>query len=383
MGRVLFASFLGALAAASPATGAVIKVTSTLPEWLAPGGRLVVTGWTAPGERVTLRSQSGALARVWAGPRGGFRIKAPVAEAGRNRLSLVAGGIETPLGVVPVRPLRLAAVGDVTFGNGVGRMISLYGTRYPWLSVAPVLRRADIALANLQGAVSTRGTPVPNKEFHFRGAPAALAAAGRFAGVDVVSLANNHTLDYGRVAFLDTLRYARRYGIRTVGGGADLERARRPTVIPLGGITVAFLGYSDVRPLGFDAGPGRPGTVPAFPELIAADVHAARERADVVVVYFHWGIERTFSPTARQHSLARVSFAAGAQVVLGSHPHVQQPRERLGARFLAWSLGNFVFGANTPGTERTGILRLELGRHGVLGHGFRRARIVQYQPRLL
>ena len=184
---------------------------------------------------------------MWAGPRGGFRIKAHVTEAGRTRLSLVAGGIETRLGLVPVRPLRLAAVGDVTFGNGVGRMIGLYGARYPWLSVAPVLRRADLALANLEGAVSTTGTPVPNKEFHFRGPPAALAAAGRFAGVDVVSLANNHTLDYGRVAFLDTLRYARRFGIRTVGGGADLERARRPAVLPLGGITVAFLGYSDVR----------------------------------------------------------------------------------------------------------------------------------------
>lgn len=383
MGRVFLAGFLGALAAAPPATGAVLEVTSSLPHWLAPGGRLVVTGWAGPGERVTLRSQSRALAGDWAGPRGGFRIHAHVKEVGRNRLSLVAGGIETRLGGVPVRPLRLAAVGDVTFGNGVGRMIGLNGSRYPWLSVAPVLRRADIALANLEGAVSTRGTPVPNKQYHFRGPPAALAAAGRFAGIDVVSLANNHTLDYGRAAFLDTLRYARRYGIRTVGGGADLQRARRPAVIPLGGITVAFLGYSDLRPPGFDAGPGRPGAAPAFPELVAADVRAARDRADVVVVYFHWGTERTFSPNGRQRSLARVSFAAGAQVVLGSHPHVQQPRERLGTRFVAWSLGNFVFGANTPGTERTGILRLELGRRGVLGHGFRRARIIQYQPRLL
>ena len=194
MGRVLFASFLGALAAASPAAAAVVEVTSTLPEWLAPEGRLVVTGWAAPSERVTLRSQSGALARVWAGSRGGSRLKGHVTETGPNRLSLVAGGIETPLGVVPVRPLRLAAVGDVTFGNGVGRMIRLYGKhRYPWVSVAPVLRRADIALReDLEGAVSTRGTPVPDKEFHFRGPPGALAAARRFAGVDVVSLANNH-----------------------------------------------------------------------------------------------------------------------------------------------------------------------------------------------
>jgi len=381
--HALLVSCLGALAAASPATGAVVRVTSTLPDWLAPGGRLVVTGWAGSSERVTLRSHSRALARVWAGPRGGFRIRARVREPGRNRLSLVAGGFRRRLGPVPVRPLRLAAVGDVTFGNGVSTMIGLRGPRYPWLSVGRVLRRADLALANLEGAVSTRGAPVPNKQYHFRGPPGALAAAGRFAGVDVVSLANNHTLDYGRVAFLDTLRNARRFGIRTVGGGGDLERARRPAVIALGGIKVAFLGYSDVRPLGFDAAPERPGTVPAFPELVSADVRTARERADVVVVYFHWGIERTFSPTGRQRSLARVSIAAGAQVVLGSHPHVLQPRERFGTRFVAWSLGNFVFGAGSSGTERAGILRLELGRRGVLGHGFRRARIVQYQPRLL
>ena len=231
--------------------------------------------------------------------------------------------------------------------------------------------------------MSKRGTPVPDKRFHFRGAPAALAAAGRFAGVDVVSLANNHTLDYGRVAFLDTLRYAHRYRIRTIGGGVDLARARRPALVALGGIKVGFLGYSDVRPLGFDAGPGRPGTAPAFPDLVAADVRAARRRADVVVVYFHWGTERTFSPNGRQRSLARVTFAAGAQIVLGAHPHVQQPRRRFGTRFVAWSLGNFVFGANSPGTERTGILRLDLGRRGVLRYGFRRARIVSYQPRLL
>ncbi|MGI8606691.1 MAG: CapA family protein [Gaiellaceae bacterium] len=383
MGRVLLAGLLGALAAAAAATGAIIELTSTLPRWLAPGGRLVVTGWAAPSERVTLRTQSGPLARVRAGPRGGFRIQARVRELGRNRFSLVAGALETRLGAVPVRPLRLAAVGDVTFGNGVGRMIGLHGSRYPWLSVAPVLRRADIALANLEGAVSTRGAPVPGKQYHFRGPPAALAAAGRFAGVDVISLANNHTLDYGRVAFLDTLRHARRFGIRTVGGGVDLARSRRPAIIPLGGIRVAFLCYSDVRPTGFDAGAGRPGTAPAFPQLVAADVRATRKRADVVVVYYHWGTERTYSPNGRQRALARVSFAAGAKVVLGSHPHVQQPRERLGNRFVAWSLGNFVFGATSPGTERTGILRLELGRRGVLGHGFRRARIVLYQPRLL
>ncbi|MGH3007749.1 MAG: CapA family protein, partial [Gaiellaceae bacterium] len=212
--------------------------------------------------------------------------------------------------------------------------------------------------------------------------PYALRAAASFAGVDVVSLANNHSLDYGRTAFRDTIRHARRFGIAPMGGGADLRLARRPAILVRGNLRVAFLGFSDVRPLGFDAGASRPGATPAFPEYIRPDVRAARRRADVVVVYFHWGAERATTPSLRQRSFAQIALDAGAHVVLGSHPHVLQPIERKRKRLVAWSLGNFVFPAHSPGTERTGILRLELGAHGVIGHGFRRARIHGVQPRL-
>jgi poly-gamma-glutamate capsule biosynthesis protein CapA/YwtB (metallophosphatase superfamily) len=199
----------------------------------------------------------------------------------------------------------------------------------------------------------------------------------RFAGIDVVTLANNHALDYGRLAFADTLSYAHQYGMRTIGGGRNLDVARRPALFRLGGIRVALLGYSDVRPLGFDAGSTSSGTAPAFPYYISHDVSRAKTRgADVVVVYFHWGVERTFTPNSRQRSLAAVAFHAGATVVLGAHPHalqpIEQPRRR---RLVAWSLGNFVFGANTPGTERTGILRMRLGHGGIVRYGLRGARI--------
>jgi poly-gamma-glutamate capsule biosynthesis protein CapA/YwtB (metallophosphatase superfamily) len=267
-------------------------------------------------------------------------------------------------------------VGDVNLGDRVGTAISLYGARYPWLSVAPVLRSADIALANLECAISRRGSPWPGKLYTFRGAPSSLRAMARYAGVDVVSLANNHSLDYGRIAFADTLSYARDFGLKTVGGGRDLASARKPARFRVGGIRIAFLAYSDVRPLGFDAGAASSGTAPAFPEYIAADVGRARNHAEVVVVYFHWGIERASTPNARQRSLAGVAFAAGATVVLGAHPHVLQPIERPRPhRLVAWSLGNFVFGANSEATARTGILRIRVDRRGVLRHRFRRARI--------
>jgi hypothetical protein len=355
-------------------------VTSGLPPWRAPGGLLVIRGTAAARETVTLFVGTNKRTTT-AGEDGTFRFRfrAPWAP-GRYPMALEVARdpiVRIELGRLRVRGLRLHAVGDVNLGDRPGTAIAAYGVRYPWLSVAPVLRAADIAVANLECSVSTRGSPVPGKQYTFRGKPSSLRAMARYAGTDAVTLANNHTLDYGRLAFADTLSYAHEYGLKTVGGGRNLHLARRPALFRLGGIRVAFLGYSDVRPLGFDAGPTWPGTAPAFPSYISHDVRRAKNRgADVIVVYFHWGAERTFSPNSRQRSLATLAFDAGATVVLGAHPHVlqpiEQPRRR---RLVAWSLGNFVFGANSTGTERTGILRMRLGHRGIISYGFRRARI--------
>jgi poly-gamma-glutamate capsule biosynthesis protein CapA/YwtB (metallophosphatase superfamily) len=373
-----------ALALTSPAGAQTAPtVSSTLPAWRAPGAPLSVRGTAGPGATVELWIGATRRAEQVAQPNGrfAFRVRVP-ATPRRYAVAVVSEGERTGAGSLRVRPVRLAAGGDVTLGDGVATAIRQYGPRWPWRSVAPVLRAADIAVVNLETCVSTRGRPWPGKEFTFRGTPRSLRTAAGFAGVDVGSLANNHSLDYGRVAFADTLAYARRYGIHSVGGGASLRKARKPAILGRGGLRIAFLGFSDVRPPGFDAGPGRSGATPAFPKYIRADVRKANGRADVVVVYFHWGIELDRSPTARQQFLARVALRAGASVVLGAHPHVLQPRERRGNRFVAWSLGNFVFDWNSPGTDRTGILRLGLGRAGVVSSRFLRARINWVQPRL-
>jgi hypothetical protein len=368
--------------AAETAAQDSFQVESRLPTWVAPGGRLVVRGWAGAHEEISLFAGWRRLGVGKSGPLGRFRLEGRMPRPGRYPISIESAERYAELGDVLVRPLFLAAVGDVTFGSSVADAIARHGPRYPWLSVARVLRRADLATANLEGAVSRRGAPVPGKEFTFRGPPSALAAAGRFAGLDVVSLANNHSLDYGRTAFFDTIRTAMRTEVLPVGGGIDLAAARRPRIVPAGGLRIAFLGYSDVRPPGFDAGAGIAGAAPAFSELIAADVRRARRRADLVVVWFHWGEELARSPNARQRAFAADALSSGATVVLGSHPHVLQPVSRRGRRLVAWSLGNFVFPANSPGTERTGILLLRLDDHGVRGYSFRRARIAGVQPRL-
>jgi hypothetical protein len=386
--RAALVAALGAAALGSLAWGAARaeneRVATTaarsLPRWLAPGGRLVVRGTGTPGEVVKLTlGERTWRTKVRQGGRFVVEGRAPT-DAGRYDAAVTVQDARIELvaqGSIQVRPLRIAAVGDVNLGDRVGTAIATYGARYPWLSVAPVLRQADIAVANLECAVSTRGSPVPGKEYTFRGKPSSLRAMARYAGIDVVSVANNHSLDYGRVAFADTLTYARRFGMKPIGGGRDLATARRPRMLAVGGLRVAFLGYSDVRPLGFDASATSSGAAPAFPTYVAADVRAAKTSgADAVVVYFHWGVERSTVPSARQRSLADVAFDAGATIVLGAHPHVLQPREMPRRhRLVAWSLGNFVFGANSPATARTGILRVRLGRAGVLDYGFQRARI--------
>ena len=197
-----------------------------------------------------------------------------------------------------------------------------------------------------------------------------------------MTVANNHTLDFGRTAFLDTLRIARRNGISTVGGGADLAAARRPVIVKRGGMRIAFLAYSDVRPDGFTAAGSLAGTAPADVVAIRADVISARRRADVVIVWMHWGAELARAADTRQRLFASVALNAGAQVVLGAHSHVLQAVVRPTRHVLvAWSLGNFVFPPSSPGTDRTAILHLDLARDGVRAYRLQHVRIVGVQPR--
>ena len=283
---------------------------------------------------------------------------------------------------VQVRHVLLAAVGDINLGDGVRYLMRSRGRRYPWRSVAPALRRADVAFGNLECAISRGGHRVP-KLYTFRGAPEALRVAGSFAGLDVLNLANNHSGDFGRQAVLDTIRHVRRFGMRPVGAGHDLRRARRPTVIRRLGLRIGFVGFSTIFPASFWAGPERPGVPFASPANVRTAVRAARRRADVVIATFHWGVERSPSPDDLQRSLARVALRAGATAVIGAHPHVLQPIRHRGAnerRLLAYSLGNFVFIASSRATTRTGILYVSLSGRGVERTRFRRATIAAGRP---
>jgi hypothetical protein len=323
--------------------------------WRAPGVRVTVTGWASPETTVVLRERDQVVATTTSGPEGRFRLGFATLRPGRYPLSVAADGATLNAGRVRIRPVMVAAVGDITFGEQVGPTLARLGGRYPWTSVAPLLRRMDVATGNLETAMSLRGTPA-TKQYTFRGAPWMLRPVHSFAGFDVLTLANNHAVDFGRPALLDTVRAVRAARMQSIGAGASSGQARRPAIVTRGGLRIAFLGYSDVNPPGFSATADAPGTAPADPGAIAADVHAALRRADVAVCFFHWGVELHPLPDSRQKELAIACLRAAASVVLGAHPHVFGPVFRPTRHTLvAWTLGNFVFPSGDK-TARTGIL---------------------------
>jgi poly-gamma-glutamate capsule biosynthesis protein CapA/YwtB (metallophosphatase superfamily) len=354
---------------------------------VAPGGWLKVSGQDAPkGAELVLESRSkGGEWRVFgrgeASGDGDFTVQGRVLERpGRVQLRARAPGVAAAApAALTVRPLTLASVGDINLGDVPGEAIAANGTDYPWEGVGKALRSADLSFGNLESAISTRGEPFP-KQYNFRGTPDALAGLRRHSGIDVLNLANNHVGDYGPQATVDTVNAVEKLGMKAVGAGPNLRRALQPQVVRRLGLAVAFVGFSEIAPLEFAAEPGRPGTAWATPEHIAQAVQNARRKADIVVATFHWGIEKQTLETAQQRALADVAVRAGAQVVIGAHPHTLQPVRRQGPAIVAYSLGNFVFGAHSPETTTTGILELGLTAEGVAKASWHRARISGGRP---
>ena len=366
---------------AAAAAVAPLTVTSKPTDWRAPGVPVTVGGFAGSAARVLLRADGHVVASTAAGRFGRYRLRFTPRTAGRLTLAVQSAGKFVSAGTLDVRAVSLDAVGDVTFGESVGPAIAAHGGAYPWASVGPTLRAADITVGNLETAVSTRGVAAV-KEFTFRGPPTALLPMHDVAGFDVLTLANNHTVDFGRDALLDTVKAVRAASIQTIGAGATDLQARRPAIVEAGGLRVAFLGYSDVNPYGFNATITSPGTAKADVDAITADVHAALRRADIAVCFFHWGVELHPAPNSRQQQFAAACLNAGAKVVLGAHPHVLGGVATPAPHSLvAWTLGNFVFPSGSV-TARTAILHVALGADGVRGYRLLPVRIDGFRPRL-
>lgn len=260
--------------------------------------------------------------------------------------------------------VRLVFVGDVMLDDGPGRTIAAGGD--PLAAVDGLLRDADVRIGNLECPIARGGSALDNKIYTFRADPAVLRVlAGRF---DALSVANNHSGDYGQAAFVETLDHLRGAGIRGFGGGANLAQAHAPLWIERKGLRIAVLGYNEFKPRRFEAGADWPGIAWSEDSHVVADIRAARAAgADVVIPFMHWGWERETQPSARQHALARRMIDAGADAVVGAHPHVTQGVQLHRGRPIVWSLGNFVFDSFTTKETTTGwLLRLAVDRRGVV-----------------
>jgi len=255
--------------------------------------------------------------------------------------------------------LTVAAVGDIMLGGTATPELERFGYDHPFERVGELLRAADIAFGNLEGPLTERGTPHA-KQYVFRSPPERVAPALARAGFDVVALANNHSLDYGVEGLRDTIAALEGVGIRHAGAGENLAAARRPALLEARGVRVAVLAYSLTFPEEFWATAQNPGTAFGHEEHVRADVAAARRRADVVLVSFHWGREGTAELRDYQRKLGHAAIEAGAAAVLGHHPHVLQGVERYRDGVILYSLGNFVFGSYSQTAVRSVIALLDI-----------------------
>jgi poly-gamma-glutamate capsule biosynthesis protein CapA/YwtB (metallophosphatase superfamily) len=285
--------------------------------------------------------------------------------------------------------LDLRAAGDLMLARHVGALVEREGAAAIFAPTADLLA-GDLALVNLESPLSAQREAARPGPYRLIGAPE-LAPALRAAGIDALGLANNHALDAGPAGLEESLTVLRAAGVAPAGAGPSEAAALAPVALSAQGLRVAILALNDVADPG-DAGAAlAPGDDVGWrnPDFAACPapavcthgrawlsaaaleaVQAARAEADVVVVLAHWGVEYAAAPSARQRAWAARLVAAGADLVLGAHPHVLQPAEplRAGGRagFVAYSLGNFVFdGPADPARSSGAVLRVLLDREGV------------------
>ncbi|MFN3076017.1 MAG: CapA family protein [Alphaproteobacteria bacterium] len=260
--------------------------------------------------------------------------------------------------------VHLLFAGDVLLDAGPGKVVEEGGNVFSDFAV--LLKEADLAIANLECPVATTGTAV-DKIYTFRAHPRVVPVLARHFGA--VSVANNHAVDYGREAFAETLGYLEKAGLPYFGGGRNLAQAHAPLILERKGLRIALLAFNGFKPRTFEALPDAPGVAWADEADILADIHAVRSRhqADIIIPFLHWGWERDPEPTAQQRELAHKMIDAGADIVVGNHPHVTQEAEYYRDHLIVYSLGNFVFDGFFTEDTRTGwLLRLTIGRDGLL-----------------
>ncbi|MFJ5228319.1 CapA family protein [Kitasatospora sp. NPDC088391] len=285
-----------------------------------------------------------------------------------------------PAPPVPDGSITVAFAGDVHFEGRSAARLSAPAAETALGPIAATLSAADLAVLNLESAITARGKPEP-KLYNFRTGPEALTAL-KDAGVDVVSQANNHAVDYGPDGLADTLAAKAAAPLAVIGIGKDAKEAYAPYVTTVRGVKVAVLAASQIEDLTnqkWRAGDRKPGIASALDEAaLVRAVTAAKAQAPVVLVYLHWGDEGKTCPTAAQTRIAKKVAAAGATAVVGTHAHTMLGSGMLGNTYVAYGYGNFLWYGTSDYTasDETGVATLTVTREGkVTGETFTPAHI--------
>ena len=267
----------------------------------------------------------------------------------------------------PQPPIVLAFAGDVNFDED-SKPVARYDMENKGIiggisqELVDEMNEADIFMLNNEFAYSTRGTEIIEKSYTFRAHPKRVDILKEI-GVDIVSLANNHALDFGQEALLDTFTTLDEAEVDYVGAGVNMERAKAPIYYTIGETTIAYVAASHViYAMDWYATDTRPGMIGTYdPTLFVASIKEAKENSDFVVAYVHWGKERTHEPVSYQKNLARIYIDAGADAVIGCHPHVMQGIEFYKGKTIAYSLGNYWFNSSK---RESGLLKIYLNPDG-------------------
>ena len=261
--------------------------------------------------------------------------------------------------------VRISFVGDVMVAGLPGDLV-IKG-RDPFTAFADFFKSSDINIGNLETSVASGGKPL-NKPYVFRASPTIIPVLRHY--FHAMSLANNHSGDYGQIALKETFENLKHGRLDYFGAGYNLNEAHTPFIIERKGFRIALLGYNEFFPRQFEAGASTPGVAwSSEDEQVVADIKRTirQDNPDIVITYMHWGWEDEPLPCERQKMMARKMIDAGATVVVGSHPHILQTVEYYHGGLILYSLGNFVFDEYDDDAGRTGwLLRLNFDRKGLL-----------------
>lgn len=252
-------------------------------------------------------------------------------------------------------PINIAAVGDIMLSRVVeNKMIATKNWQYPFLKTADLTGGADLAVGNLETAILA-GKPIGATAMRFRTDPKAVSGL-LTAGFDVLTLSNNHVLNYGRDGLISTLNYLNEAQIAHTGAGINEEEIAAPAVKEVKGVKFGFLSYTYANEKGQNPGGGIYGTNFMDTARMQQEVAELCRRVDVVIVSMHAGTEYKTKSSAQQQAFARAAIDAGAKVVLGHHPHVVQETEDYGGGKIIYSLGNFVFDQDWSAETKLGAI---------------------------